>query len=116
MPLLPPLVLEVGNGSKFQLLPHFHIVRPSSGSPKELGSASKVFILHIDWSALGISDILGQFDEDGKEYVITYTTQNNNKAESNYSSYKGKCLTVVWVIIHFKPYLYGSKFTLYTNH
>jgi len=40
MPLSPPLVLEVGNGSKFQFLPHFHIVRPSSGSIKELGSAS----------------------------------------------------------------------------
>ncbi len=39
MPLLPPLVLEVGSGSKFQLLPHFHIVRPSSGSTKKLGSA-----------------------------------------------------------------------------
>jgi hypothetical protein len=23
---------------------------------------------------------------------------------------------VVWAIIHFKPYLYGTKFTLYTDH
>ncbi len=41
MPLLPPLVLEVGSGTKFQLLPHFHIVGPLSGSIKELGSASQ---------------------------------------------------------------------------
>jgi hypothetical protein len=34
-------VLEVGSNSKFQLLPHFYIVRPSSGSIKELGSVSK---------------------------------------------------------------------------
>jgi len=40
MPLLPPLVLEIGSGSKFQFLPHFHIVRPSSGSTKEHGGAS----------------------------------------------------------------------------
>jgi len=32
---------------------------------------SKVFILHTDWSALGIGVILGQLDEEGKEYVIT---------------------------------------------
>jgi len=32
-------VLEVGSGTKFQLLPHFHIVRPPSGSIKELGGA-----------------------------------------------------------------------------
>jgi len=33
-------VLEVGSGSKFHLFLHFHIVKPSSGSTKELGSTS----------------------------------------------------------------------------
>jgi hypothetical protein len=77
--------------------------------------SSKVFILHIDWSALGIGAILSQLDEEGKEYFIAYASQNN-KAESSYFSYKGECLFVVWVVIHFKPYFYGTKFTLYTNH
>jgi hypothetical protein len=44
---------------------------------------SKVFILYIDWSAFGISVIIGQLDEEGKEYVIAYASQNNNKLESN---------------------------------
>jgi hypothetical protein len=35
---------------------------------------SKVFILHTDWSAFGIIVILGQLDEEGKEYVITYAS------------------------------------------
>jgi hypothetical protein len=35
---------------------------------------SKVFILHIDWTALGIQAILGQLDEENKEYVITYAS------------------------------------------
>ncbi len=35
---------------------------------------SKVFILHTDWSALGIGVILGQLDEEGKEYVIAYSS------------------------------------------
>jgi len=64
---------------------------------------NKVFILHIDWSALGIRAIIGQLDEEGKEYAITYASRNNNKAESNYSSYEGECLAVVWVVIHFRP-------------
>jgi hypothetical protein len=76
---------------------------------------SKVFILHIDWSALGFGAILGQLDEEGKEYVITYASRSN-KVENNYSSYEGECLTVVWVVIHFRPYLYGTNFTLYTDH
>ncbi len=56
---------------------------------------NKVFILHTDWNALGIGAIFGQLDEEGKEYVIAYTSQNNNKVENNYSLYKGECLVVV---------------------
>jgi hypothetical protein len=25
-------------------------------------------------------------------------------------------LTVIWAVIHFKPYLYGTNFTLYIDH
>ncbi len=77
---------------------------------------SKVFILHTDLSVFGIGAILGQLDEKGKEYVIAYAFRNNNKVESNYSSYEGECLVVVWAIIHFRPYIYGTKFTLYNDH
>ncbi len=76
---------------------------------------NKVFILHTNWIALGIGTILGQLDKEGKEYVIAYASRNN-KVKSNYSSYKGECFAVVWAIIHFRPYLYGTKFTLYTDH
>jgi hypothetical protein len=71
---------------------------------------SKVFILHS-----GIGVIFNQLNEDGKEYVITYASRNN-KAKSKYSSYEEECLDVIWVIIHFRPYLYGTNFILYTNH
>jgi len=64
---------------------------------------NKVFILHTNWSALGMKAIFGQLDE-GKEYVIAYASQSNNKAESNYSSYEGECFDVVWAVIHFRPY------------
>jgi hypothetical protein len=59
---------------------------------------------------------LNQLNEEGKEYVPTYASWSNNKAKSNYSSYEGECLTIVWVVIHLMPYLYGTKFTLYNNH
>ncbi len=35
---------------------------------------NKVFILHTYWSALGIGVIIGQLDEEGKKYVITYAS------------------------------------------
>ncbi len=77
---------------------------------------NKVFILHIDQSALGIGAIINQLDEKSKEYVIAYASRSNNKAKNNYSSYEGECFDVVWAVIHFRPYLYGTKFILYTNH
>ncbi len=77
---------------------------------------SKVFIVHTDLSAFEIGAIFGQLDEEGKEYVITYASRSNNKVESNYSPYKGECLVIVRVIIHFRPYLYGTNFILYANH
>ncbi len=77
---------------------------------------SKVFILHTNWNAFGIGVILGQLDEEGKEYVITYASRSNNKVKSNYSSYEREWLTIVWALIHFRLYFYGTKFTLYTDH
>jgi hypothetical protein len=35
---------------------------------------SKVFILHTNLSAFGIGVMLGQLDEEGKKYVITYAS------------------------------------------
>jgi hypothetical protein len=29
---------------------------------------------------------------------------------------RGSVFVVVWAVIHFRPYLYGTKFTFYTNH
>jgi hypothetical protein len=77
---------------------------------------NKFFIFHTNWSAFGIGAIFGQFNEEGKEYVIAYASWSNNKVESNYFSYKWECLAVVWVVIHFRPYIYGTNFTLYTDH
>jgi hypothetical protein len=77
---------------------------------------NKVFILHTDCNAFGIGVILSQLDEEGKEYVIAYASRSNNKAKSNYFSYEGECFVVEWAIIHFRPYFYGTKFILFTDH
>ena len=65
---------------------------------------------------LGLGAVLTQKDDDGKEYVIAYASRSNNDVEAKYSSYEGECLAVVWVVAHFRPYLYGQSFTLVTNH
>jgi hypothetical protein len=45
------------------------------------------FELHTDWSAVGLGAVLVQIDSNGKEFVIVYASQSNNRTERNYSSY-----------------------------
>jgi DNA mismatch repair protein MutH len=53
---------------------------------------NKVFILHVDWSALGIGVILGQLDEEGKEYVIAYASRATTRLRTTILHMKGSVL------------------------
>ena len=77
---------------------------------------SKSFQLHTDWSSLGLGAVLTQKDDFDWKYVVAYASRNNNTAEANYLSYEGEALAAVWAIAHFRPYLYGQRFTLVTDH
>ena len=77
---------------------------------------SKAFQLHTDWSSLALGAVLTQKYNFGREFVVAYASQKNNTAEANYLSYEEETLAAVWVIAHFRPYLYDQRFTLVTNH
>jgi RNase H-like domain found in reverse transcriptase/Reverse transcriptase (RNA-dependent DNA polymerase)/Integrase zinc binding domain/Integrase core domain len=74
------------------------------------------FVLHTDWSSIGMGAVLAQEDENGQEYVVAYASRSNNDAESRYGSYEGECLAAVWGITHFRPYVYGRRFKLITDN
>ena len=65
---------------------------------------------------MGLRAVLVQKDDVGWECVIRFASKSNNKAEFNYSSYKGEVLASVLAIAHFRPYLYMQRFTLVTDH
>jgi hypothetical protein len=65
---------------------------------------------------LGLGAVLTQCDDEGKEFVVAYANCSNNATESRYNSYEGECLAVVWVVSHFRCYLFGTQFTLVTDH
>ncbi|KAJ8730401.1 hypothetical protein PYW07_017439 [Mythimna separata] len=76
---------------------------------------SKPFILTCDASNYAISSILSQ-GEVGKDKPIAYASRTLNKSESNYSTTEKELLAILFGCKTFRPYLYGRKFLIVTDH
>ena len=74
------------------------------------------FILFTDASILGLGAILGQRDENGRDYVCYYASRTLKASETHYSISELECLAVLWSILKFYVFLYGRHFTLITDH
>ena len=74
------------------------------------------YVLATDWSQRGMGAVLSQIDAEGKEHPISYASRSCKPAEKNYGSCEGECLAVVWATDHFREYLFGTPFTLITDH
>jgi hypothetical protein len=73
------------------------------------------FTMHSDASNTGLGIVLTQV-QDGKERVISYASRALTKAEKNYSTTEREALAVVWGSKYFRPYLYGRRYVVYTDH
>ena len=75
----------------------------------------KDFIITTDASLNAIGAVLSQ-GEPGADLPIFYASRTLNPAETRYSAIERELLSIVWATKHFRPYIYGRKFTIYSDH
>lgn len=76
---------------------------------------TKPFVLTTDASNYALGAVLSQIHET-KDHPVAFASRTLNKHEINYSTTEKEALAIIWAVEKFKPYLYGNKFTLITDH
>ncbi|KAJ3654355.1 hypothetical protein Zmor_013548 [Zophobas morio] len=76
---------------------------------------SRPFILTTDASNVALGAVLSQ-GQLGEDKPIAYASRTLNETEQKYSTIEKELLAIVWATKYFRPYLYGRKFTIYTDH
>ena len=75
------------------------------------------FCVATDASAVGIGAVLYQHDpETNAPRYISFQARSLSAAERNYSATKRELLAVVFAFKRFHHFIYGRRFTLYTDH
>ena len=70
--------------------------------------------LHCDASSEGYGAILIQKKND-MPHVVEYFSRRTSEVESRYHSYELETLAVVRAVEHFRHYLYGRRFKVFTD-
>jgi transposase InsO family protein len=75
------------------------------------------FCVATDASAVGIGAVLYQLDpQTSAPRYISFQARTLSSSERNYSATKRELLAVVFALSRFHHFIYGRRFTLYTDH
>lgn len=116
-----PLTLLLKKDAQFQWLSHQQeafeqFKRILTSEPiLQFPDFNKPFVLTTDASNYAIGAVLSQ-GEIGKDLPIAYASRTLSKSEVNYSTTEKELLAIVWGTKHFRPYLFGKKFFIITDH
>ena len=77
---------------------------------------TRPFQVGTDASDRGLGAILYQEEEEGKPKYIAFAARSLTKGERGYSATKRELAAIVFALKKFRYYLWGSHFTLYTDH
>ena len=74
------------------------------------------FILQIDASERGVGAVLCQRGDNGEEHPVAFSSKKLLPREQNLATVEKECLALVWAVELFRPYIYGRKFIVETDH
>ena len=96
----------------------FEALRSALISPPVLAfpDFEKEFMVTTDASGYGIGCVLKQVDENKRERVIAYASRVLSEIEQRYSVTERECLALKYATQVFRPYLYGTRFKVITDH
>ncbi|CAB4036105.1 Retrovirus-related Pol poly from transposon [Paramuricea clavata] len=92
---------------------------PQPNNEHEVSSFLGMVNYSIDASPVGISGILSQKPRNGdvdSQQIIAYASRALTDTEKRYSQTEKEALAIVWAVEHFHLFLFGSEFTLITDH
>lgn len=75
----------------------------------------KPFIHTTDASNFAIGAVLSQGTLN-QDKPVSFASRTLSDTETNYSTVEKEMLAIIWATKHFRPYLYGQKFTIVTDH
>lgn len=87
------------------------LVRPPILSYPDF-SDDNIFRLQTDACKTGLGAVLSNMNNQ----VVAYASRNLKPAETRYPIIELELLAIVWAVRHFRPYLYGRKFKILTDH
>lgn len=70
------------------------------------------FILQTDASGFALGAVLNNKNR----RPVAFASRTLNKAEKNYPTIEKELLAIVWAVKYFRPYLYGKRFIIETDH
>lgn len=76
---------------------------------------TKPFVLTTDASNVALGAILSQ-GRIGSDRPICFASRTLSESEINYSTIEKELLAIVWATKYFRPYLFGRKFQIVTDH